>query len=35
LSRLLLAILCLVLVAGCANVPLESQPVVVPGERQG
>ncbi|WP_460437499.1 LpqB family beta-propeller domain-containing protein [Amycolatopsis stemonae] len=30
-----LAVLCLVLVAGCANVPLESQPVVVSGERQG
>lgn len=27
--------LCFVLLAGCANVPLESQPVVVPGERQG
>src|SRR3954464_7726538 len=27
--------MCLVLVAGCANVPLESQPVVVSGERQG
>jgi hypothetical protein len=35
LSRLLLSVLCVVLVAGCANVPLESQPVVVPGERQG
>lgn len=34
-KRLLLAVLCLVLVAGCANVPLESQPVVVSGERQG
>ncbi|MEU4251758.1 LpqB family beta-propeller domain-containing protein [Amycolatopsis sp. NPDC026612] len=34
-SRLLCAFLCLVLLAGCANVPLESQPVVVPGERQG
>ncbi|WP_326944283.1 MULTISPECIES: LpqB family beta-propeller domain-containing protein [unclassified Amycolatopsis] len=35
MKRVLLAVLCLVLVAGCANVPLESQPVVVPGERQG
>ena len=34
-SRLLCAFLCLVLLAGCANVPLESQPQVVPGERQG
>jgi hypothetical protein len=34
-SQLLLVGLCLVLVAGCANVPLESQPVVVSGERQG
>ncbi|MEQ0560239.1 LpqB family beta-propeller domain-containing protein [Amycolatopsis sp. NEAU-NG30] len=34
-SRLLLTALCFVLLAGCANVPLESQPVVVPGERQG
>jgi hypothetical protein len=34
-GRLLLAALCLVLVAGCANVPLESQPQVVPGESQG
>lgn len=34
-AKLLLAVLCLVLVAGCANVPLESQPVVVSGERQG
>jgi hypothetical protein len=34
-KRVLLALLCLVLVAGCANVPLESQPVVVSGERQG
>ncbi|MFG1646058.1 LpqB family beta-propeller domain-containing protein [Amycolatopsis sp. NPDC049252] len=35
MKRVLLAVLCLVLVAGCANVPLESQPVVVSGERQG
>lgn len=35
LPRLVLAVLCVVLVAGCANVPLESQPVVVSGERQG
>ncbi|MEV4055645.1 LpqB family beta-propeller domain-containing protein [Amycolatopsis sp. NPDC049688] len=35
MSRLLLSVLCFVLVAGCANVPLESQPQVVPGERQG
>ncbi|MGK3208122.1 LpqB family beta-propeller domain-containing protein [Amycolatopsis sp. MEPSY49] len=35
MKRVLLALLCLVLVAGCANVPLESQPVVVSGERQG
>ncbi|SEF26939.1 Sporulation and spore germination [Amycolatopsis pretoriensis] len=35
MKRILLAVLCLVLVAGCANVPLESQPVVVSGERQG
>jgi hypothetical protein len=34
-KRVLLALLCLVLVAGCANVPLESQPVAVPGDRQG
>jgi len=34
-KRVLLAVLCLVLVAGCANVPLESQPVVVSGEHQG
>jgi hypothetical protein len=34
-KRVLLAVLCLVLVAGCANVPLESQPVAVPGEHQG
>ena len=33
--RLLLSLLGVVLVAGCANVPLESQPAVVPGERQG
>ncbi|SFW66039.1 LpqB family beta-propeller domain-containing protein [Amycolatopsis australiensis] len=33
--RLLLALVCVGLVAGCANVPLESQPVVVSGERQG
>ncbi|MEA5358446.1 LpqB family beta-propeller domain-containing protein [Amycolatopsis sp., V23-08] len=35
MKRVLLAVLCLLLVAGCANVPLESQPVVVSGERQG
>ncbi|WP_372663948.1 LpqB family beta-propeller domain-containing protein [Amycolatopsis kentuckyensis] len=35
MKRLLLAVVCLALVAGCANVPLESQPVVVSGERQG
>jgi hypothetical protein len=34
-KRVLLALLCLAVVAGCANVPLESQPVVVSGERQG
>ena len=34
-AKLLFAALCVVLVAGCANVPLESQPVVVSGERQG
>jgi hypothetical protein len=34
-AKVLLSVLCLVLLAGCANVPLESQPVVVPGERQG
>ncbi|MDT7797501.1 MAG: hypothetical protein QOI78_934 [Actinomycetota bacterium] len=35
MKRVLLAVLCLVVLAGCANVPLESQPVVVSGERQG
>ncbi|MEV6874816.1 LpqB family beta-propeller domain-containing protein [Amycolatopsis sp. NPDC051128] len=35
MSQLALAALCVVLLAGCANVPLESQPVVVSGERQG
>ncbi|MBE1501110.1 hypothetical protein H4696_008210 [Amycolatopsis lexingtonensis] len=35
MKRLLVSLLCFVLLAGCANVPLESQPVVVPGERQG
>ncbi|GHG35956.1 MULTISPECIES: LpqB family beta-propeller domain-containing protein [Amycolatopsis] len=35
MKRLLLSALCFVLLAGCANVPLESQPQVVPGERQG
>ncbi len=35
MKRLLLLVLCAVLLAGCANVPLESQPQVVPGERQG
>ncbi|MEU0797984.1 LpqB family beta-propeller domain-containing protein [Amycolatopsis sp. NPDC005961] len=35
MPRLVFAVLCVVLVAGCANVPLESQPVVVSGERQG
>lgn len=35
LPRLVLALLCLLLAAACANVPLESQPVVVSGERQG
>ncbi|MEV7092168.1 LpqB family beta-propeller domain-containing protein [Amycolatopsis sp. NPDC051045] len=34
-AKLLLAVLCSVLLAGCANVPLESQPMVVPGQRQG
>jgi hypothetical protein len=32
-KRALLALLCLLLVAGCANVPLESQPVVVSDDR--
>ncbi|WP_240521633.1 LpqB family beta-propeller domain-containing protein [Amycolatopsis vastitatis] len=35
LPHLLLSVLCVLLLAGCANVPLESQPQVVPGERQG
>lgn len=35
MKRLLLLVLCLILAAGCANVPLESQPVVVSGERPG
>ncbi|MFB9682969.1 LpqB family beta-propeller domain-containing protein [Amycolatopsis plumensis] len=35
MKRLLLVVLCLTLLAGCANVPLESQPQVVSGERQG
>ncbi len=35
MKRLFLLILCLILAAGCANVPLESQPVVVPGESPG
>ncbi|WP_328449221.1 LpqB family beta-propeller domain-containing protein [Amycolatopsis sp. NBC_00438] len=35
MKRVLLALSCLVLLAGCANVPLESQPVVVSGDRQG
>ncbi|MGW4058400.1 LpqB family beta-propeller domain-containing protein [Amycolatopsis sp. NPDC004747] len=35
MNRLLLLALCSVLLAGCANVPLESQPQVVSGERQG
>ncbi|WP_328612439.1 LpqB family beta-propeller domain-containing protein [Amycolatopsis sp. NBC_00355] len=35
MKRVLLTLLCLVLLAGCANVPLESQPVVVSGDRQG
>lgn len=35
MKRLLLLALCSVLLAGCANVPLESQPQVVSGERQG
>ncbi|WP_410607479.1 LpqB family beta-propeller domain-containing protein [Amycolatopsis sp. lyj-109] len=34
-AKLLLFVLCSVLLASCANVPLESQPQVVPGERQG
>ncbi|WP_103341224.1 LpqB family beta-propeller domain-containing protein [Amycolatopsis sp. CA-126428] len=34
-AKVLLSVLCAVLLAGCANVPLESQPQVVPGERQG
>ncbi|HET6710980.1 LpqB family beta-propeller domain-containing protein [Amycolatopsis sp.] len=34
-AKLLPAVLSLLLLAGCANVPLESQPMVVPGERQG
>lgn len=35
MKRLFLLVLCLVLATGCANVPLESQPVVVSGERPG
>lgn len=35
MKRLFLLVLCLILAAGCANVPLESQPVVVSGERPG
>ncbi len=35
MKRLLVSLLCFALVAGCANVPLESQPVVVPGQGQG
>ena len=35
MKRLFLLVLCLILAAGCANVPLESQPVVVSGQRPG
>ncbi|MFE0024622.1 LpqB family beta-propeller domain-containing protein [Amycolatopsis sp. NPDC059021] len=33
MKRAVLAVLCLVLLAGCANIPQESQPMVVPGDK--
>ncbi|GAA4546177.1 LpqB family beta-propeller domain-containing protein [Amycolatopsis samaneae] len=33
MRRAVLAVLCLVLLAGCANIPQESQPMVVPGDK--
>ncbi len=35
MKRLLILLAVFLLVAGCANIPLESQPVVVPGDKPG